>query len=71
MPVYNVLAVFCLEALSGKKSDAKKMILNIVKNPLIIGSVCGFIGLFLKQKGILIPDLLYGSVKQLASIATP
>ena len=71
VPVYNVLAVFCLEALSGKKSDAKKMILNIVKNPLIIGSVCGFIGLFLKQKGVLIPNLLYGSVKQLASIATP
>lgn len=71
VPVYNVLAVFCLEALSGKKSDAGKMILNIVKNPLIIGSVCGFLGLFLKQKGVLIPDLLYGPVKQVASISTP
>ncbi len=71
VPVYNVLAVFCLEALSGKKSNVRKMVMNIIKNPLIIGSVCGFLGLFLKQAGILVPGLLYGSVKQVASIATP
>ena len=71
VPVYNVLAVFCLEALSGKKSDVGKVVLNIIKNPLIIGSVCGFLGLFLKQVGFFIPDILYGSVKQVASIATP
>ncbi len=71
VPVYNVFAVVVLEAMSGKKSDAKKIVLNILKNPLIIGSVCGFLGLFLKQQGVLVPSLLYGSVKSVASIATP
>lgn len=71
VPVYNVFAVVILEAMSGKKSDAKKIVLNILKNPLIIGSACGFLGLFLKQKGVFVPELLYGSVKSLASIATP
>ncbi len=71
VPVYNVLAVISLEALSGKKSDAKKIVLNIVKNPLIIGSFCGFIGLFLKQAGLIIPGAAYSAIKSVASIATP
>ena len=71
VPVYNVLAVISLEALNGKKSDAKKIVLNIVKNPLIIGSFCGFIGLFLKQAGLIIPGAAYSAIKSVASIATP
>ncbi len=71
VPVFNILAVVALETLSGKKADFKKIILNIVKNPLIIGSLCGFLGVGLKSFSIFIPDILYGSFKTVSSIATP
>ncbi|MDL2289734.1 AEC family transporter, partial [Clostridia bacterium OttesenSCG-928-F22] len=43
IPVYNVLAVFTLEFFRGGKLSAKKVLLGIVKNPLIIGCVLGIV----------------------------
>ncbi len=71
VPVYNVLAVITLESLKGKKTDLKKVIFNIAKNPLIIGSVCAFIAVWLKGVNIFVPTPLFSAVKSLAGIATP
>lgn len=45
IPVYNILAVVVLSVYGGKISDlsAKKILLGIVKNPLIIGVVSGIL----------------------------
>ena len=41
IPVFNVLAVFCLSIFSGKKADYKSILLGILKNPLILGVASG------------------------------
>lgn len=71
VPVYNVLAVITLETLGGKKADYKKILLNIIKNPLIIGSVCGFLGVGLKEAGLTILAPLHSAVASVSGIATP
>ena len=48
IPLFNVLAVIAFAVFGGSENrpSIKKIVLDIVKNPLIIGSVCGFLGLF-------------------------
>ena len=48
IPLYNVLAVISLSVFSneGKKPSAKKIILDILKNPLIISIASGVLALF-------------------------
>ncbi len=41
IPIFNVLAVFCLSMFSDKKANYKSILLGILKNPLIIGVACG------------------------------
>ena len=41
VPVFNVLAVVCLEYFRGGKPDVRKMLRGIASNPLIIASVLG------------------------------
>ena len=41
IPLYNVLAVISLELFNGKRPNIGKILLGIVTNPLIIGSVLG------------------------------
>lgn len=41
--VFNGVAVFCLAYWSESKGDYKKVFMNIVKNPLIIGCVIGLL----------------------------
>ena len=44
IPVFNILAVICLSIFSdAEKPNFKSIILNILKNPLIIGVVCGLV----------------------------
>ena len=44
IPVFNILAVICLSIFSDEeKPSIKSILLNILKNPLIIGVVCGLI----------------------------
>ncbi len=43
VPVFNVIAVFCLAYWSESKGDYKKVFKNILKNPLILGCVSGLI----------------------------
>ena len=47
IPLYNVLAVIVLEYYNGEKPDAGKLLLGILKNPLIIGTLAAILALLL------------------------
>ena len=48
VPLYNVLAVLCLEHFNGTKTSLKDHVIPILKNPLIISSILGILFLLLK-----------------------
>ena len=71
VPLFNGLAVIALEMFKEKRQNGIKMFLDILKNPLIIGSALGFAALFLKEAGFLLPDAVYKTVSDLSAAATP
>ena len=68
VPCFNVLAVITLETFSRKEIDLGKILLGIVKNPLIIASAAGVL---LNLSGLGLPDALAGPVAQLGAAASP
>ncbi len=68
VPLFNVLSVVALEVYGEKKTDKRKIVLDVLKNPLIIASVLGIIALRLS---VPIPAFLSSAVGQLAKAATP
>jgi len=68
VPIYNVLAVVCLETFRGGKPDYKKMLRGIATNPLIIGSLLGIV---LNLLHVSLPTGVHKSVTDLGKIATP
>ena len=69
VPMYNFLAVVALSIIGEKReTDWKKIILDIVKNPLIISSVLGIIFSLL---GIRLPTAVDTTVQDLAKLSTP
>lgn len=70
VPIFNVLSVIALERFRGekKKPDIFKMIIGIIKNPLIIGCIAGIIFFMLKIK---LPFVIEKSVINISSVATP
>ncbi|MBO7667363.1 MAG: AEC family transporter [Firmicutes bacterium] len=55
VPLFNVMAVVVLEVFRGGRVKPGVILLNIIKNPLIIG---GLSGLFLKLFGVKLPQFL-------------
>lgn len=68
IPLYNFLAVIILDWYSNDKSDYKKTIISILKNPLIIGSVLGIVASLLNVK---LPLFAEKVVSDMAGMATP
>jgi len=68
VPLFNVLAVITLETFRGGSFNIKKILLGILKNPLIWGCVIGF-AVF--KSGVAMPELVMSTVSKLASIASP
>jgi len=71
VPVYNIGAVIIFTLFdrgSGSKIDVKKILMNILTNPLIIGAIAG--GIF-KFAGWQIPASVMKPVKDFASMTTP
>ena len=69
VPMYNFLAVVVLSIFGEKReTDWKKIIFDIVKNPLIISSVLGIIFSLL---GIRLPTAVDTTVQDLAKLSTP
>ena len=80
IPLYNVLAVICLSVFGdGERIDVKKILLGIVKNPLIrsiaLGGVCLLVRAVLRENGIAwsLADIrpMYSVIEQLSKTATP
>lgn len=68
VPVYNVMSVIALSAFGGGKVDVKKIILNILKNPLIISSLLGLVCWLMKLQ---LPSFLNTTLSDMAKVATP
>lgn len=68
VPIYNILAVVTLETFRGAKIDFGKILLGIVKNPLIIGAAAGILALLLH---IELPAVLDKTISSISGAATP
>lgn len=68
VPLFNILAVFSLERFRGGKLSLKKLIIGVLKNPLIIGCAIGIICMIFKIK---FPKFIETSISDIAKIATP
>ncbi len=68
VPLYNIVSVIVLEYYRGGKVSAGKMLLNILKNPLIIGAIAGAVFNILP---VTMPSPLVKPIAQLSSMATP
>lgn len=63
VPVYNVLAIIALELCRGRKVSTGKLLVSMVKNPLIFGSVTGIL---FSALGIRLPSPVESAVAGLA-----
>ena len=68
VPVFNILAVIALEMFRSGKVDVVKIIINICKNPLIIGSTLGILFSVIKLD---LPQIMRNSLSSLSGAATP
>lgn len=68
VPIFNVLAVITLETFKGNRVKPGKILLEVLENPLIIGSVLGILFLVL---GIRLPAALDDALGKMAGIASP
>ncbi|MEG1520451.1 MAG: AEC family transporter [Clostridia bacterium] len=68
VPLLNLLSVIALEYFIGEKINYKKILVGVVTNPLIIGSVLALVFVFLKIK---LPNIIIETARDVATIATP
>lgn len=68
VPIFNAVSVFALEYYSGKKSTAKGIAKSMLKNPVIVAAIVGFV---FHGLGLQVPDLVLGVVDDLSDVATP
>ena len=68
VPVFNILSVISLAIFNGQKPDWKKVLLDILENPLIIGSAVGIAALL---AGIRLPAPLEKVVSQMSDATSP
>jgi predicted permease len=68
VPLFNLLAVITLEIYSGRNTRIGSLLLDILKNPLIISSVIGFLFMMLQ---IPLPGFISVTIGNIAGTATP
>lgn len=68
VPLYNFLAVVLFEVFNGKKANISRSFVSILKNPLIIASMLGFI---INLSDIKIPISIYNGLNDISKITTP
>ena len=68
VPMYNILAVITLEIFNGSKPNILRLLLDIAKNPLILGTVFGIAFLLL---GIKLPEFLLSAIRQIGTATNP
>lgn len=68
VPMFNVLSVIALETYRGEKTNFKKIAKGIITNPLILGSILGFILLKLQLP---LPHVITKPMDDITQMATP
>lgn len=68
VPTFNVLAVITLESMNGRRPSIRRLLLDIAKNPLIVGTVVGILFLF---TGIRLPAVIESTVSQISAVTNP
>jgi len=68
VPIYNISAVIILESFGGKKADLRHIILDVLKNPLIIGTLAGLVFLALD---IRLPNVLMIVLDDISNASGP
>ncbi len=70
IPFYNVVSVYLLSSAgaSEKKVSFKKVSIDVLKNPLVIGSVLGII---CTLTGIQLPSLVLTTLRDISRVSTP
>lgn len=68
VPMYNIIAVITLEMFGGVRPKPGALLVQIIKNPLIIGTVVGVLFLL---TGIKLPEFAASAVAQIGAAANP
>lgn len=68
IPLYNILAVITLEYFRGRNANIGKVIVEVLKNPLIIGCLSGIFALIVDFK---LPTVLERVVESLSTVGSP
>lgn len=68
VPVFNALAVITLEAYNGQRPKPMRLLLDVMKNPLIIGSLLGIAALLIKLR---LPTALEATLRDMSRAASP
>lgn len=71
VPIYNVCSVMIFSVFdrkSGSKTDVKKILINIITNPLIVGAIMGAV---FKLAGWELPESIEKPVAGFANMTTP
>lgn len=68
VPMFNVLAVVTLEVFNGNKPKPGQLLLDILKNPLILGTAAGLALLLLN---IRLPEAVVSAARQIGSATNP
>ena len=68
IPMFNMLSVVALEVFRGGKPNARRMLLGIAKNPLILATLTGLVFLLLDLS---LPQVIVDALDDISQVATP
>ncbi len=68
VPLFNVLSIIALERFRGEEVKWNKVVLGIVKNPLVIAGAAGIV---CSLSGLRFPSVVETAVLQVSQVATP
>lgn len=65
---FNTYSIIALEYFRGEKVDVNNLIMNVIKNPMILSTL---IAVILALSGIRIPFMIMSGINSLSQVATP
>jgi hypothetical protein len=68
VPFINILVVILLEEKRGSKANFGKLLVSIIKNPIMLGAILGVI---VKLMAIKLPEVIENVIKDMSSAVTP
>lgn len=69
VPLNNSLSAFIFERYTGNAASRPKLLLNVIRNPLVVGSI---VGIVLNLTGFVIPKwIMTGIISKISALTTP